>query len=370
MTDLFLHKPRVLVAPLDWGLGHTTRCIPLIRELEAQGAVVVFAGNQVQASLVRQEFPHLTTLELRGYNVKYARTRLGSILGLLWQVPGIGRQVRREHRWLQEAVKEHRIDAVISDNRYGLWTTEIPCAFITHQLYIRTPLGKWVDALLKRANYRYINHFTQCWVPDQARPDNLAGKLSHPGHLPAIPVHYTGPLSRLQADGNIKSIPGHLFISLSGPEPQRTMLEEKIVAGLAAYPGSAVVVRGLPASSDMISPVGSAVFYNHLAAPDFAREMQKAELIISRSGYSTIMDLAVLQKKSILIATPGQSEQEYLARMLREKQVAYSVSQQHFSLQEALEAAAAFPYRPFGPVSFALPGIIQQWLRLIRDRQK
>ncbi len=268
------------------------------------------------------------------------------IFRLLLQVPRILNTIWREHRWLKKTVSQYQIDAVISDNRFGLWHKTIPCIFITHQLRIRVPGSKFMEHLVQKINYRHINRFTGCWVPDEEKAPGLAGELSHPDKFPAVPLSYIGPLSRL-VKKEITEQQNHLLILLSGPEPQRTLLEEKLLAELVHYPGTATLVRGLPGNNSMLPSTNMIRIYNHLPAEELNTEMHKAALLICRSGYSTVMDLAHLGKRSILIPTPGQTEQEYLATLYQQQQTACTSAQQHFSLASALKEAAQFNYQPF-----------------------
>jgi len=343
-------KLRILVAPLDWGLGHATRCIPVISELLDQGCEPWLAGESAQEELLKHEFPGMPILPLKGYRVKYGRTSSGMLWNMLGQSPKIIKAIRDEHEWLIKVVKEYGFDAVISDNRYGFWHQSIPSIFITHQLTIKTPLGKWTDRLLQARNYKYINRFSACWVPDNETENNLAGELSHPQKKPSVPVKYIGPLSRFEETDNDESRrnKNHLLIILSGPEPQRTILENKVINDIVHYPASATVVRGLPGSANIIPSTNMIRFYNHLPAHELKKEMIAADYIISRSGYSTIMDLTRFHKKSILIPTPGQTEQEYLARYLEEKKIAASITQKMFSIESAVELAESFSYLPLG----------------------
>jgi uncharacterized protein (TIGR00661 family) len=351
-------KPRILVAPLDWGLGHTTRCIPIIRELLAQDADVYLAGNQRQAALFAEEFPSLPLLPLDGYNIRYGASAGSLFRSMVVQAPKIMRSIRNEQAWLKSTVHEYSIDAVISDNRYGLHHPGIPCIFLTHQLAIKTPLGKWAEGLIQKKNYGYINRFTACWVPDQENGENLAGDLSHPPKKPAIPVKYIGPLSRFQPI-DLPQRKHHLLFILSGPEPQRTILENRIISEAVQYPGTATIVRGLPDEEKIIPSTNMIMFYNHLPAAALNREMMQADYIISRSGYSTVMDLAALGKKSILIPTPGQTEQEYLGKYLQEKKFAMCILQKQFSLESALQLANKFSYRiPVPPEHGALRSLV------------
>lgn len=335
-------KLRILVAPLDWGLGHATRCIPVIYELLKLDAEVWIAGEKAQEILLKNEFPELSFLPLKGYRVRYGASRAGLLRSLFFQLPRILKMIRQENRWLQEMVNTHQFDAVISDNRFGLHHVSITSVFITHQLRIKTPLPRWMENIIQRFNYRHINQFTECWVPDDENV--LAGELSHPATMPAIPVHYTGILSRFEKAG-ILPVKKHLFIALSGPEPQRTLLENKIINEISHYPGTATVVRGLPGANALIPSTNDIRFYNHLPAAAMSKEMEKADYVISRSGYSTIMDVISLGKKAIWIPTPGQPEQEYLAEFLFEKGIACYMLQHEFSLAKALEMAAGFGYK-------------------------
>jgi uncharacterized protein (TIGR00661 family) len=321
----------------------------VIYELLRQDCEVWLAGEAAQEALLKQEFPELSFLSLKGYRVRYSRSGAGMVWNVFSQTLKILKAIKDENNWLKKMVQEYRFDAVISDNRYGLYHTTIPCIFITHQLNIKSPLGKWPERLLQKRNYKYINRFRECWVPDEAGENSLAGELSHPVKKPAIPLHYIGPLSRLKILSEISSaIPaggaGGLFVILSGPEPQRSILENKIIKDIAHYSGTATIARGLPGAYNLIPSTNTIKFYNHLPADELNKEMNQAEYIISRSGYSTIMDIMKLQKKSILIPTPGQTEQEYLAKYLQEKKIALSISQNSFSLSSALLAAKTFSY--------------------------
>lgn len=336
-------KLKVLIAPLDWGLGHTTRCIPLAHSLIGLGVNVYFAGNEQQKKLLQQEFPGNSFLYLEGYNIRYSKTAGGLTWKLATQLGRIKKAIRNEHDWLLQQVKDHGFDAVISDNRFGLWHPHIPSIFITHQLAIQTPV-KWAQKLVQKINYRYINRFSACWVPDMPGPVNLAGVLSHPPKMPLVPVSYIGILSRLQALSTGKE-QQQLFISLSGPEPQRSLLEITILKQLALYKGKATVVRGLPGNTQLPPVPPNIVIHNHLDTAAYNQALCAATMVISRTGYSTVMDIVAAGQKSILIPTPGQTEQEYLAQYLVQKGLALCYTQQAFKLEQALTVAATFNYQ-------------------------
>lgn len=339
-------KVKVLVAPLDWGLGHATRCIPVIHELLKADYEVLIGANGPIKTLLQTEFPQLTFIPLLGYNITYGASKQQTFFKLLVQIPKILGAIKKEKKWLETIIKQHAIDVVIADNRYGLYNASVFCVFITHQLYIKTFLGKLSEQILQHINYCFINRFHQCWVPDTATPNNLGGVLSHPKKKPVVPVTYIGPLSRFDKS-SVQQTHKHLLILLSGPEPQRTILENILIQQLQHYQKPVLFVRGLPAAPTTLSPFNNVIFKNHLPARGLEVAILDAAYIISRCGYSTVMDLLQLQKKSIFIPTPGQTEQTYLAQHLLKKQLALCIKQHHFNLQQALQTATTFPYQIF-----------------------
>jgi UDP-N-acetylglucosamine transferase subunit ALG13 len=336
-------NPVVLLSPLDWGLGHTTRCIPVIHELLRQHCTVIIACNPIQKSLLMQEFPQLGYVDLPGYDLRYGKKRWGTILKILLQVPTILTRINNEKAWLNIFLQQQPVDIIISDNRFGLYVRDIYSIFITHQLYIKTGLGRLANRLVQWLNYRRINRFNECWVPDFKGNQSLAGQLSNPAKMPRIPVRYLGGLSRLQpCTATANNI--DLLIILSGPEPQRTLFENTLLAEIDQFPGKVVLVRGLPGAAQPLLPRDRLTVYQHAPATLINTLLCEAGMVISRSGYTTVMDLLALRKKSILVPTPGQAEQEYLAVHLQANQLAYTVSQAQFSLMAALQAAGTFTY--------------------------
>ncbi len=338
-------KLKILVAPLDWGLGHTTRCIPLIHELLKQGAEVLLAGNEVQKKILEATFPQCPFLPLNGYNVKYAGSGGGFMIKMMRQLPRILSVIKAENAWLKQVIAHHNIDGVISDNRFGLYHAGTPCIFMTHQLQVKTGMGKAADILARNINYRQIKKFSACWVPDFEGAVNLGGELSHPAIMPVTRYRYIGPLSRMDyADS--QSSPKHILFILSGPEPQRTILENKVFGQIEHSKAPVVIVRGMPL--DTKPPVfKNAIIYNHLPENELQQLMQEAEYIVCRSGYSSVMDINAMKAKAILIPTPGQTEQEYLATHLMKNKFAVSGSQQAFDVRSLFENAGRFSYEGF-----------------------
>lgn len=335
-------KHKVLVAPLDWGLGHATRCIPLIQALLNNEHEVLLGAEGAQAALLQQEFPQLKIIPLSGYRVQYSRSKVFFALKLMTQLPEIYRAIRQENQWLKKIIEEEAITCVVSDNRYGLYHTDIPCFLITHQLTIKAPFP-WAEQLLRSINYRFINRFKSCWVPDMAVAPGIAGVLSHPPVMPAVPVHYINLLSRFTKE--LVSEKYDLCVLLSGPEPQRSLLEEKILGQLSGINARVLLVRGRPADS-LLPPVPDQVtVVNHLPGKALGTAIQESALVISRSGYTTVMELLSLEKKMILIPTAGQTEQEYLAACLSKAGLAMEFKQSGFELADALEQAQTFAFK-------------------------
>ena len=257
--------------------------------------------------------PDVQIIPLPGYNFRYAKLGALNKLATIFQVPKILIAIKREHRWLRDVFKKESFDLIISDNRYGFYNQTAYSVFITHQLQIQVPGNKWLQRILQKWNYYFINRFNECWIPDFKVEPNLAGELSHPEVLPKIVVRYIGLLSRFENIVVSTRKPVDILILISGPEPQRTILEEKIVDQLQKIKRSAIVVRGLPEMKDVRESFNNISFFNHLPAQELNELMSNAQVVISRSGYSTVMDIVKLGKKSILVPTPGQTEQEYLA---------------------------------------------------------
>jgi uncharacterized protein (TIGR00661 family) len=323
---------RVLIAPLDWGLGHATRCIPIIYELLNQHCTVIIAASGPTEKLLKNEFPQLIFLPLKGYNVQYSKRKSLLPLTIFFQIPSIIGAVFYENRWLKKIVKEKNIDLVISDNRFGLYHTIIPSVYITHQLLIKTG-NRFTENIAQKIHFYFIKKFTCCWVPDVENDNNLAGELSHPKKYPDN-IKYIGPLSRFERKTAEKKY--DLLILISGPEPQRSILEKLLLDQLQQFTGTILLVRGLPGNGFM-DQQKNILIKNHLAANELSEAIQQSKLVIARSGYTTIMDLVKLQQAAVLIPTPGQTEQEYLAQYLAQQKIFYTIEQDKFMLEEVLQ---------------------------------
>jgi uncharacterized protein (TIGR00661 family) len=334
-------KTRILVTPLDWGLGHATRCIPIINELIYLHCEVLIAASGNSFFLLKKEFPNLEILRTKGRKIKYSASTGWLPFKLILQVPIIFFHTVKENLWLKKIVINYKIDAVISDNRFGMYCKAIPSVYITHQLLIKTG-NVFLEKIAQKLHYHFIKNYDHCWIPDY-KENGLAGELSHQENAPAN-ILYIGPLSRFKL---LNDVPNtyDILVSISGPEPQRTIFEKLVLSQLKDFKESILFVRGLPhEKEDLKTNNKSITIVNHLSGEELNKVFQQSRMIISRSGYTTIMDLVKIAKKSILVPTPGQAEQEYLSEYLMKKKYFYSVEQKNISLKTDFQIASAFDF--------------------------
>ena len=248
---------------------------------------------------------------------------------MLLSAPKILFHIYREHQELKKIIAEYKISAVISDNRYGLWSTSVPAIFITHQLRIKSP---FLENLLFRINCFFIRRFHECWIPDYQSEDNLSGELSHINELPSN-TSFIGPLSRFSLDYEKPVEKKYdLVVIISGPEPQRSYFESLILTQLKTKALKSAVVRGITESKEYYQ-LRNITIYAHLETKALKEVILSSELVLCRPGYSTLMDLAILNKKAVFIPTPGQTEQEYLAKYMAEKGMGIYFSQKKFNIE-------------------------------------
>ena len=311
---------RILISPLDWGLGHASRIIPLINRHIEQGDKVIIAGSGLSLNLLKKQFPTLESIEIPSFKMKYSAGN-SQVWAVAKAFPKLIYYSIREHSALKRIVKEENIDFIISDNRFGLYHKTVPCAYITHQLMIKLPRGwSFLEGAVAFIHRCIINKFTECWVPDFEESErSLAGELSHPSRLPKN-VKYIGVLSRFASTRVNKLLTPNLALAiLSGAEPQRTIFEKELLTSLQNDPHENIIlVQGKIEAEQKITKVGKITVYNYMEIEELQENILKADKIICRSGYSSIMDLYALGKlqNATLIPTSGQTEQEYLAEYI------------------------------------------------------
>ena len=372
---------RILISPLDWGLGHASRIIPLIDKHLELGDNVIIAGSGMSLNLLKKHFPHLHSIEIPSFTMKYSVGK-SQVWAVAKAFPRLIYYSIREHKALKRIVNKENIDFIISDNRFGLFHKTVPSAYITHQLLIKLPKGwAWMEPFVAFVHRCIINRFTECWVPDfKDMSESLAGELSHPSIMPRN-VRYIGTLSRFNelgvrnfavSESNVQfteTLPNESKIArgseelgisvqtsgepsllefsrrvddrqgivqpeitseasnlrnlalaiLSGAEPQRSIFEDELLAKLQTHPHENIIlIQGKVEAEQKVSKVGKVTVYNYMSTEELQEYILKADKIICRSGYSSIMDLHALGKlqNATLIPTPGQTEQEYLAEYI------------------------------------------------------
>ncbi len=326
-------KKRILVAPLNWGLGHATRCIPIIRALILHDFEVVLASDGTALQLLKKEFPNLEALELPSYHIAYAKNAKLFKWKLLKDSPKVLKAIKAEKKAIKTIIEAHNITGIISDNRLGLHNKKVPCVFISHQLQVLSGSTTWLST---KMHQKVMQQFDVCWVPDNLGEPNLSGKLGHVD-VPELPTKYLGPLSRFHKKEVL--IKTDLLVLLSGPEPQRTFLEVKLLEELKAFKGSIVFVKGVIEPIQTKIKKDNIILYNFMTSALLEQTINESALVLSRSGYTTIMDLAKLEKEAFFIPTPGQFEQEYLAERLDTLGIVPSCKQEDFTISKLQNTA-------------------------------
>jgi hypothetical protein len=334
---------RIIVAPLDWGLGHATRSIPLVRSLLDLDCEVILASSGEALALLRREFPALPAETIASYGIRYGEKGL-TPLAMFRQLPQLLRRIRAEQEDLKRLARTYRPHGVISDSRFGFRMRGLPSVILSHQLQLQVPAGLSAAGGAANALNRYfLGRFDECWVPDSAGSP-LSGQLSRP-RRDFRRMHYIGPLSRFSRPARATTPRYRLAVLISGPEPQRSLFEQNILHQLEGSAMEAAVVRGCPSENPGREVRGHVTVFPHLDADALQSLLLASSTVLSRAGYSSIMDYAALGSEAILVPTPGQTEQEYLAASLMERKIFYSETQDEFRLDRALGASAHYTIR-------------------------
>lgn len=325
----------ILYAVLNWGLGHATRSIPILQALIAKNYKLIIVSDGEALNLLKSEFPQLTYETTQAYGVVYASNAKKFNATLALQIPKFIQAIKDEHSDCKKHCKQYQVDYIISDNRYGFYHDQIPSAFIGHQLQLRYPANRFFEKIVNKSYQSYLKKFSELWVPDLAPPMNISGELSN---LAWKNVRFLGIASRLEKM-DIESNTNYLAI-LSGPEPQRTLLEEELLIKLPRVKGKHILVRGT-STPRTFAPNKNIGVFDMLTTRELNQLICASKTVICRSGYTSIMDLLKLDKNALLIPTPGQAEQEYLAENLKKLNY-FSIQKQGFIQLDSLKKT----YRP------------------------
>ena len=297
------------------------------------GHDVLIGADGAAGELLKSEFSDLEFIDVSGYLFRYGNGN-SQIFTILKQLPSFLISVRKEHELLKKIIDKYKIDIVISDNRYGLWSNKIPSVIICHQIFIKAPgLLSIMEPLLHKLHLYLLNKFNFCWIPDLPHDDfNLSGDLSHKKPLPKKFI-FIGLLSRF--DSHIKKgTPENIVAILSGPEPQRTHFQKILEQQLLQYVKPSIIISGnkneKPKQLEQLKIIPLA------DSQQLKEQLQNDPIVISRSGYSSLMDYVAMGIQPIIVPTPGQTEQEYLAKYLKEKKWCYSLTQRDFNIKKGI----------------------------------
>lgn len=325
------------------------------------GAEVFLASDGGALRLLKAEFPQLPAVELPSYRIRYQHSNM--VRNIAWQLPRILYAVRAEQWATERLVNEHGIHGIISDNRYGCFSRKANSVILTHQLHLRVPNG-FLEWSANRVLHRALGQFNAVWVPDVAGAPNLSGDLSHGEQEVHPDTRFIGPLSRLHADGTDNEY--DIAVVLSGPEPQRTYLEQRLLEQAMLLPQKFIFIQGKTRAKEHYYVAENVEMVSYLTSQELNEVLLASEIIVCRSGYSSIMDLAALGKKALLIPTPGQTEQEYLADFFAQQNVFLVQKQEEIDLETGLEKVAATT--GFAPGQFETEAFlphIKQWLEAL-----
>jgi UDP-N-acetylglucosamine:LPS N-acetylglucosamine transferase len=347
-------KPLVVLSMLNWGFGHLTRCFPIILSLIELKKQLLIVCTPAQQEVLAKSFDGLIFFNAADDAPKYGKTKAATLFKLSLQAPFQLMKVKRDNKIVARLSQQYDIELIISDNKYGFYHPEIPSVILTHQLNIQTGLGKWADAVANRINRKLLSRFNEVWVVDGVGLNSLAGSLSAASDNIQVPVKWIGALNRLQTQAQKGS--EKLLIILSGPEPQRTVLEELIVNQLPVNNRHITFIRGTKKefSAQALQKLSSLQFTNWIDLAGLAEIehlLSQTEWVMGRAGYTSLMEWITGGWKSIVIPTPGQAEQEYLACYLMQRGWVFSVEQNDFNLQNCIKKAAAFSYNDIRPAA-------------------
>ncbi len=345
-------EKKILVAPLNWGLGHATRCIPIIKALLKNGFMPIIASDGDALLLLKKEFPQLPFYELPAYNIIYSKGK-NQKLKLFLQSKKIIKAAKEEQLTIGRIHKKEKLSGIIADNRFGVRLKELPSVYITHQINVLSGSATNISSAIHQ---KIMRKFSVCWVPDYTSDFKLSGKLSAITSR-KLNIEYIGALSRFKK----KKVPKHyeILILLSGPEPQRSLLETKLLNEFKYYDKKVLLVRGIFTTDSLKTNNKNIEVKNHLLTKDLENAINSSKLILCRSGYSTILDMAKLQKKVFFIPTPGQYEQEYLAAHLQRHKIAPYATQAKFFIDKLSQTRnfkgfSGFKEQPFSPHLFKI----------------
>ena len=322
---------KIIYGVCSWGLGHATRSLPVIRKLIKENNKLTIISNGRSLDLLKKEIgENANFIDIPDYPMLLSENPRQFMAKSMIYWPMLIRRLHKGFNQLNKILKQKRYDIIISDARYDIYNRKIPSFFISHQIRIMNPLRiKILETGSEIFNLFFFKRFAGVLVPDY-KTDGLSGELSHNLRLiDENKIHYIGALSDFKKKDNKKDI--DYLISISGPEPQRTILEKRISSQIEHLKGNIVVTLGKTENEDAFKSENITT-YSFVSKEKREDLLNSSKLVISRSGYSTILDLSVIGCKALMTPTPGQIEQEYLSKYHNLKKTFYSVNQNSIDL--------------------------------------
>lgn len=319
----------ILISPLNWGIGHATRLVPIIKILQKKHKIILAADGKSKTFL-EQEFPELKVIFAPKFDVSYTKNASLLPFKMVFTLPKLVLFYFQNKNFVKKLTKKHKIDTIIADNRFGFFSKKIKSYFITHQIKIQAK-NRLLENIIFIINKINIQKFNEVWIPDFEQNKSLSGKLSNCSKL-KIECKKIGILSRfpVKNESKTKNENYDIVAIISGPEPQRTIFQKKITSALKDTDYKTLIISGT-LNDNSKQTNSNLTIASHLKTANFQTIIQVAEIIISRAGYSSIMDLISLKQTAIIVPTPGQTEQEYLANYLHKNNIFFSVEQKNFN---------------------------------------
>ena len=321
---------KILVAVLNWGLGHATRCIPIIQELQRYDFQPIIASDGKALAFLRNEFPDVDYYKLTAVHFSFSQQSTWNYIHLLSKAAFWNKALKKDKQLIEKIHLKENLCGIISDSRPYCYHRHIPGVYITHQLQVKSGIFTTTATAAHRG---LIGSFNECWVPDRAAPHSICGKMSEWKNA-KLPLRYIN----IQSDLKIQKTSHQYDYTgiISGAEPERSKLEQKMIAGFSGLKGKKIIIAGNKKLADRFVSIDIEI--KGLASrAEVQHIINSSKTIIARGGYSTMMDLLKLQKPALLIPTPGQTEQLYLTQRLKQLNYVDVVSQEKLSATRILQ---------------------------------
>ena len=299
---------RILLSPLNWGLGHVSRTVPIIQWLLANENEVIICCDESQERFYRNYFPEIWYVPHEGYPFKF-KGNGNWTLDILKTFSALHLFLKDEKRRVKDLVEKFNPDLIISDQRFGFISKKVKSVIISHQ--VNLPVSNW-NLLARVWNRKLLSKFNEVWIPDTIEQE-FSGELSN-GNLKN--KHFIGNCSRFKnvlKENSMSKVKQYKYLGIiSGPAPYNKQLLDLLIKKMELSNQKVVVI--IPEelydeslNSELITAISSP------SHKEFIELLLESKIVISRAGYSTLMDLVETKNEGILIPTPGQAEQEYLS---------------------------------------------------------